>query len=178
MIEATERGLVQIYTGDGKGKTTAAVGQAIRALGHGYRVYMLQFMKGSTNYGELITAAASLPGFKIVQSGRHEFVDRANPAPVDVRLAEEGLALAGRVVMSGEYDMVILDEINVALDFGLIPLEEVLTLVKNKPVKIDLILTGRDAPPALLDVADLVSEVREVRHHYRNGVQAREGIEF
>ncbi|KKM12863.1 cobinamide adenolsyltransferase [Clostridiales bacterium PH28_bin88] len=178
MYNVNRRGLIQVYTGNGKGKTTAAIGQAVRALGHGYKVFMLQFMKGSKNYGELRAAEKFLPGLTIVQSGRHEFVDKQNPEPVDVRMAREGLALAQEAIMSDKYDMVILDEINVALDFGLIPLDEVLALLNAKPSHIDLILTGRYAPEAIMRLADLISEIREGKHHYRDGVQAREGIEY
>jgi len=177
-MEVKRRGLIQVYTGNGKGKTTAALGQALRALGHGYRVLMLQFMKGSENYGELQAAARYLPGFEIIQSGRHEFVNKANPEEVDLRLARQGFNLAREVFFSGRYDMVILDEINVALDFGLIPLEEVLELIAAKPPDLDLILTGRYAPAEILAVADLISDIQEVKHHYARGVEAREGIEY
>jgi len=128
-------GTVQVYTGDGKGKTTAALGLAMRAVGHGLSVYMLQFMKGSSNYGEL-TSAAKLPGFTIEQSGRDEFVDRKNPAQVDVEMAARGLEKARAIVMSGDYDVVILDEANVALDFGLISLEDVLALIESRPAHV------------------------------------------
>jgi cob(I)alamin adenosyltransferase len=168
---------VQVYTGDGKGKTTASLGLALRAVGHGLTVYMLQFMKGSPNYGEL-SSAEKLPGFTIVQSGRDEFVDRANPAQVDIAMAAEGLEKARAAVTSGDYDIVILDEANVALDFGLISLEDVLSLIEARPEHVELILTGRGAHPEVVKAADLVSEVLNIRHHYDTGVEAREGIEF
>ncbi|WP_088553216.1 cob(I)yrinic acid a,c-diamide adenosyltransferase [Calderihabitans maritimus] len=171
------KGLIQIYTGNGKGKTTAALGQALRAAGHGLRVYMLQFMKGSENYGE-VKISSLLPTFTIVQSGRHEFVSKENPDPIDIELAEQGLRLAREAIFSGRYDMVILDEINVALDFGLIDLERIIEIIKNKPPELDLILTGRYAPLELYELADLVSEIRDVKHHYYKGVKAREGIEY
>lgn len=170
-------GTVQVYTGDGKGKTTAALGLALRAVGHGLTVYMLQFMKGSSNYGEL-TSAAKLPGFTIEQSGRDEFVDRANPAQVDIDMAAEGLAKAREALSGGEFDVVILDEINVALDFGLLSLDDVLALVETRPPHVELILTGRSAHPEIVRAADLVSEVLNIRHHYDAGIQAREGIEY
>lgn len=169
---------MQVYTGNGKGKTTAALGQAIRALGHGQRVFMLQFMKGSKNYGELKIASRLAPDFIIEQSGRDEFVDKLNPAPVDIELARQGLARAKEILASGEFDMVILDEINVAVDFGLLPVEEVTAMLKSRPRHIDVVLTGRYAHPDILALADLVSDVQEVRHHYHRGVEAREGIEF
>jgi cob(I)alamin adenosyltransferase len=171
------RGTVQVYTGNGKGKTTAALGLAVRALGHGMTVYMLQFMKGSSNYGELSTARM-LPGFIIEQSGRDEFVDRSNPAQVDIDLAREGLRKARAVLESGDHDVVILDEINVALDFGLVSLKDVLDLIAARPDHVELVLTGRSAHPEIVKAADLVSEVLNIRHHYDAGVEAREGIEY
>ena len=170
-------GTVQVYTGDGKGKTTAALGLAMRAVGHGLSVYMLQFMKGSSNYGEL-ASAEKLPGFTIEQSGRDEFVDRKNPAQVDIDFAARGLEKVRAAVMSGEYDIVILDEANVALDFGLIDLKEILSLIESRPAHVELVLTGRSAHPDVVRAADLVSEVLNIRHHYDTGVEAREGIEF
>jgi len=170
-------GTVQVYTGDGKGKTTAALGVALRAVGHNLSVYMIQFMKGSPNYGEL-EAARRLPGFVIEQSGRDCFVDRADPAPEDVRLAREGLEKARRAVSGGEYDVVILDEINVAVDFGLLTLADVHDLIDLKPGHVELILTGRSAHPEVVRRADLVSEVLNIKHHYDAGVEAREGIEY
>ncbi|MHB1125554.1 MAG: cob(I)yrinic acid a,c-diamide adenosyltransferase [Bacillota bacterium] len=177
-MEKQKRGLVQVYTGNGKGKTTAALGQALRALGHGYKVMMVQFMKGSKNYGELQAVEKNLPDFVIIQSGRHDFVNKQNPEKIDIDLARQGLSIAREAVVSGSFDMLILDEINVALDFGLIPLAEVLELIVTRPVQLDLILTGRYAHGEILAVADLVSEVQEAKHHYASGVQAREGIEF
>jgi cob(I)alamin adenosyltransferase len=171
------RGTVQVYTGDGKGKTTAALGLALRAAGHGLRTYVIQFMKGSSNYGEL-KAAESLEGFVIEQSGRDSFVDRKNPAPEDVELAQQGLEQARAAIGSGEYDIVILDEINVALDFGLVTLDEVRGLIVAKPPSLELILTGRSAHPEIVKLADLVSEVLKIKHHYDAGVEAREGIEY
>ena len=171
------RGLVMVVTGDGKGKTTSALGQALRALGHGYRVAMFQFMKGR-KYGELLAAERFLPGLAIRLCGLDSFVMRDNPAPVDVEMAREGFALAREAVRSGAYDMVILDEINVAVDFRLIPLKDVLDLVAEKPPALDLILTGRYAAPELIAIADTVSEIREVKHHYAAGVKDRAGIEY
>ncbi len=171
------RGTVQVYTGDGKGKTTASLGLALRAVGHGLAVYMIQFMKGSRNYGELISAE-KLPGFVIEQSGRDEFVDRDNPAPVDVEFARAGLEKARHALTGGGYDVVILDEINVALDFGLVSLEDVFALIDAKPDNVELVLTGRAAHPEIVKRADLVSEVLNIKHHYDAGVEAREGIEY
>lgn len=174
---SVQRGLVQVYTGNGKGKTTAALGQALRAIGHGWRVYMVQFMKGSREYGEL-TAARHLPGLTIVQSGLPTFVRKGSPGEEDVRLAREGMRLAREAINGGQYELVILDEINVAVDYGLVPLEEVLELLRQRPPHVNVILTGRYAAPALAAEADLVSEVLEIKHHYHQGVQARAGIEY
>ena len=171
------RGLVMVVTGDGKGKTTSALGQALRALGHGYRVAMFQFMKGR-KYGELLAAERHLPGLVIRLCGLDSFVMRDRPAPVDMEMAREGFAQARQAVLSGDFDMVILDEINVAVDFKLIPLKDVLDLVAEKPPALDLILTGRYAAPELIAVADTVSEIREVKHHYAAGVKDRAGIEY
>ena len=168
--------MIQVYTGDGKGKTTAALGQALRALGHGMKVYMIQFMKGRT-YGELITADSHLPEFTIVMSGRDEFVKKGEPEEIDVRMAREGFELAKQVVEKGEHQMLILDELNVAVDYGLLPLQEVLDFLGSCPRDMEIVCTGRYAPQELIDLADLVSEVREVKHHFQQGVKMRKGIE-
>lgn len=172
-----QRGTVQIYTGDGKGKTTAALGQALRAKGHGLKIIVIQFMKGKINYGEL-KAVKKLSGFTIEQYGLPTFVDKSNPSKKDIELAKKGFLRSKEVVMKGKYDMVILDEINVALDYGLVPLDGVLDLIRKKPKKMELVLTGRYAPKELIEIADLVTETREIKHHYQKGIQARKGIEY
>jgi cob(I)alamin adenosyltransferase len=166
-----------VFTGTGKGKTTAAFGQALRAIGQGYRVFGLQFMKGR-KYGEFIAAGKYLPCLTIRMFGLDSFVMRDNPAAIDIELAQKGLAAAKKAINSGKYDMIILDEINVALDFKLIDLQEVVELIKNKPVSLDLILTGRYAPPEIIELADTVSEVKEVKHHYNKSIKDRAGIEY
>jgi cob(I)alamin adenosyltransferase len=171
------KGLVFVYTGNGKGKTTAAMGQALRAIGHGLKVVVIQFMKGK-KYGEVLAAEKYLPGVDIYQCGLDSFVMRGNPAPVDVELAQKGLNIAREALTAGKYDMVILDEINVALDFKLISLGEVIEIMKQKAPSTDLILTGRYAPPEIIELADTVSEVREVKHHYAAGVKERAGVEY
>jgi cob(I)alamin adenosyltransferase len=173
----TDKGLVMVITGNGKGKTTAAFGQALRAVGQGYRVFVLQFMKGR-KYGEFIAAEKYLPLLTIRMSGLDSFVMRDNPAAIDIEWAQKGLAAAQKAIASGKHDMVILDEINVALDFKLISLPEVIELIKNKPASLDLILTGRYAPPEIIELADTVSEVQEVKHHYNAGIKDRAGIEY
>jgi cob(I)alamin adenosyltransferase len=172
-----KRGLVMVITGNGKGKTTSAFGQALRAIGQGYRVCMIQFMKGR-KYGEVIAGEKYLPDLTFYQFGLDSFVMRDNPAGIDVELARQGFEKAKEVIRSGEYDMVILDEINVAVDFGLIPEEELLDLVKSKPAELDLLLTGRYASEKLREIADLVSEVTEIKHHYNAGIKDRAGIEY
>jgi cob(I)alamin adenosyltransferase len=171
------RGLIMVYTGNGKGKTTAAMGQAMRALGHGGKVFVVQFMKGR-KYGEVLCAEKYLPDLVMCRCGLDSFVMKDQPAPVDIELAGQGLKMAEKAVVSGEYNMVILDEINVALDFKLIPLDDVLAIIKNKPAAVDLILTGRYAPPEIVEAADMVSEIREIKHHNAKGVKERAGIEF
>lgn len=171
------RGMVQIYTGNGKGKTTAALGLALRSSGQGKKVMMIQFLKGKVNYGEL-RSARKLPGFTIRQFGRPSFVDKKNPHPADVSGAEQALAFAKKIMAGGKYDMVILDELNVALDFKLVPLKDVLEMMAAKPEKLELVITGRYAHPKLIKLADLVSEVREVKHYFSRGVPARKGIEY
>lgn len=172
-----ETGLVQVYTGNGKGKTTASLGLAFRAVGHGFKVYVLQFMKGSTVYGELESARRLAPQLTIEQIGRDTFVSRSHPDPVDVDMARHGLERAREIVLSGDYDLVILDEINCAVDFGLVPLDDVKELVRLKPLRTELVMTGRGAHPEIVEMADLVTEMREIKHYYNSGQHARTGIE-
>lgn len=171
------KGLVQVYTGDGKGKTTAALGLALRAVGQGRKVYMIQFMKGWPLSRELETVQR-IPNLTLRQFGRPNFVNKKNPHPIDICLAHEALAHAQEIVMAGQHDLVILDEINVALDFGLIPLAEVLALIAGRPPHVELVLTGRYAPREIIAQADLVTEMRQIKHPYDEGVEARRGIEF
>lgn len=172
-----EQGCIQIYTGNGKGKTTAALGLAFRALGRGMKVFMLQFMKGGGPYGEHAAAERFAPDFTIIQTGRPGWVDRDNPDPEDVRLAREALETARTALTSGEYDLVILDEVNGAVSFGLLPVEDLLILMEQRPLCVELVLTGRNADERVIAAADLVTEMREIKHYYRAGVPARVGIE-
>ncbi|HHY34225.1 MAG TPA: cob(I)yrinic acid a,c-diamide adenosyltransferase [Firmicutes bacterium] len=173
------RGLIMVYTGDGKGKTTAALGLALRQVGWGRRVLVIQFMKGRGNvYGERIAAEKYLPLLEIEQHGRDEFVNLSDPAPVDIELARKALGRAKEALESGRYGMIVLDEVNVAVYAGLLSVQEVLALIDSKPDDVDLVLTGRYARQEVMDRADMVSEVREVKHHYRKGVPAQEGIEY
>ncbi len=168
--------MIHVYTGDGKGKTTAALGLGMRAAGHGKRVLMVQFMKGRTNYGEL-SSAKMIPGFTIVQFGRPDFVDKRNPDPRDIEGAREAMDYALEAAKLRSCDLMILDELSVALDFGLVGIDRVKEFIGAKPEEMELVITGRNAPQALIELADLVTEMREVKHYYRKGVQARQGIE-
>lgn len=170
-----ERGYIQIYTGEGKGKTTAALGLAIRASGHGLRTYIGQFMKGQPS-GENMALQGN-PFIHIEQYGEASFLRREEISPRDIALAQSGLERALSAMTSGEYDIVILDEVNTAVWFGLLKEEQVLELLDRKPPMVELILTGRRAPEALLARADLITEMHEVKHYFRDGVTGRSGIE-
>jgi cob(I)alamin adenosyltransferase len=167
-------GLVQVYTGDGKGKTTAALGLALRAAGWGVRTYIAQFLKGQ-DYGELHSLARLAPLITIEQFGKPEFIRQASAE--DIVLAQLGFARARAALLSGEYQIVILDEICVALHFGLLKLAQLLELIDQRPPSVELVLTGRRAPQELIDRADLVTEMREIKHPFQRGVPARKGIE-
>ena len=187
-----ERGLIHVYTGDGKGKTTAALGLALRAAGCGFCTYVCQFLKGQ-EYGELkaarwleagAVAQRQRPPITIERFGQPTFVRLSadgtgtTASEEDVRLAREGLAAARRAMEGGQYELVVLDEINVALYFQLLTVQEVLEVIDQKPEGVELVLTGRRVPDEILACADYVTEMREVRHPYQQGVRARRGIEF
>lgn len=168
--------MFQVYTGDGKGKTTAAFGLALRAAGHGWRVLVIQFMKGDPEYGEVI-AAKYVPGLEVRQFGLPTFVERGNPSAEDLRLAAEGLAAARAALSVRSHRLVILDEMNVAVDYGLVRLEDALALVEECPEGVELVFTGRGAKRQVLERADLVSDIKCVRHPFEKGVLSRAGIE-
>jgi len=172
-----EKGLVQVYTGDGKGKTSAAFGLALRATGRGLKVYVIQFIKGGFDYGELYVLD-KLPNITLKAFGRGKFITAKPPDQEDIRFAEQALQLAEQIIKNGEHDIVILDEINVALSLKLVGLEEVLELIRNKPSHVELVLTGRHAPDRIIDAADLVTEMKEVKHPFSKGFPARKGIEY
>ena len=172
----TRKGVFLVITGGGKGKTTSGFGCALRALGHGFRVAVIQFMKGRI-YGELEVLRDRLH-VDVHQFGRNVFVDPKNLDPRDVALARAGLDKAWEIVRGGRHDLLILDEINVVADFGMVPAEEVLELAKARPRWMDLILTGRKAPAEFVEAADTVSEVREIKHHYKKGIESRAGMEY
>jgi cob(I)alamin adenosyltransferase len=172
-----ETGLVQVYTGNGKGKTSAALGLALRALGRGLKVYIIQFIKGGFDYGER-HALERFDNLKLKAFGSGRFITEKPPKEEDVRFAKEALELAEKVVACGEYDIVILDEVNVALSLKLLKTADIVRLARNKPKHVELVLTGRYAPPEIIEVADLVTEMKEVKHPFKKGMPPRKGIEY
>lgn len=171
-----EKGYIHVYTGNGKGKTTAALGLALRAVGAGMKVFIAQFVKGMP-YSELDVIRDYLPGIEIRQYGRGCFIVHS-PSPEDVDAARVGFYHVSEIVMSGTYDLIILDEIFIALYYQLIDLQDVLDMLDRKPIRLELVLTGRYAPREIIDKADLVTEMTEVKHYFNSGVEARKGIEF
>lgn len=171
------KGFIQIYTGNGKGKTTAALGLALRAAGHGQRVYIGQFLKGQM-YGELVSVKKLAPHIVIEQFGRKGFIHvTENPDDEDIERAKRGLKRCFKAMLSKKFRIVILDEINVAVDLKLITEQEVHDLLGQKPEQVEVVLTGRYAPPSFIKRADLVTEMKEKKHYYRRGIMARQGIE-
>lgn len=182
---AKRTGLTIVYTGDGKGKTSAALGAAMRALGHGWKVLVIQFFKGDwpVVYGELELAKRLTPQFEVLQLGRGfvKIMGDKKPFEEHVEAAQAALQLTRERLLSGHYDLVILDEVIYALgylDFKLIELKDVLQLMKEKPPQTHLILTGRNAPVELVEAADLVTEMREVKHPMKRGIPAQQGVDF
>jgi cob(I)alamin adenosyltransferase len=179
-LPETRKGLVLVYTGPGKGKTTAALGVGLRAVGQGLKVLMVQFIKGSWHYGEL--DAARMLGddkFRILPMGRGFVkVGVEKPDAEDVRRVEEAWQFASEQLLSGEYDLVILDEINYAISYKMLEPEKVLAALRRKPEMVHVILTGRNAHPTLTEFADLVTEMREVKHPYQQGILAQRGIDY
>ncbi|OAT86127.1 cob(I)yrinic acid a,c-diamide adenosyltransferase [Desulfotomaculum copahuensis] len=174
------KGLILVFTGNGKGKTTAALGMGMRAWGQGMKVLVLQFIKGGWKYGELKTIAQLGPRFEVRQLGEgFTQVDNGVSMEEHRSAARAALAEADKELAAGNCDLIILDEILYAIKFKLITLEEVLALLDKKPSRLHLVLTGRDAPPEIIDRADLVTEMKEVKHHYRQqGIKAQRGVEF
>jgi cob(I)alamin adenosyltransferase len=172
-----KQGLVQVYAGNGKGKTTAALGLAIRAAGHGLTVEIVQFMKGWRGYGEL-RGAERLPTVAIWTFGREGWVHPERPEQEDYERASAALAHARNVMLGGSVEILVLDEINVALDYGLLGLESVLALLDDRPAGVELVLTGRNAHPEVIGRAHLVTDMRKVKHPHDQGTSGRLGIEF
>ena len=174
-----DRGLIIVYTGNGKGKTTAALGLAFRALGRGKRVFMVQFIKGAWVSGEIETAKRFAPQMEIVPMGKG-FVPTpaAKSNPKHVEAVKQAWELGVQRAESGDYDVVIFDEINNALSYGMLDQEVVLGFLRSKPHRLHVVLTGRNAPADLVELADLVTEMRDIKHPYQQGIRAREGIDF
>jgi cob(I)alamin adenosyltransferase len=177
MTMALERGCIQVYTGNGKGKTTASLGLALRAVGRGLKVCVFQFIKGGGRYGEHLAAEKLAPLLTIIQTGRPGWVNTKDITE-DRRVAQEAFVQAEELLASGEYDLFVCDEINGAVGFGLIDVEQVLELISRKPEKVELVLTGRNAHELVIKAADLVTEMREIKHYYKVGIPARTGIEM
>jgi cob(I)alamin adenosyltransferase len=173
-------GLTIVFTGDGKGKTSAALGIALRASGHGMYVSVVQFVKSQTPTGEVRAAERLLPEIEIVSLGRGFVNCFGDTTPLDDHrnAAREALVLTRQRMMSGSWDILVLDEVNTAVTLGLIDVRDVLDLVREKPAKLHLILTGRGAHPDIIALADLVTEMRNVKHPYEQGIPARKGIDF
>jgi len=167
--------MIQVYTGNGKGKTTAAIGLALRAAGAGLNIYIAQFVKGRC-YNE-IKALRKISKIKVEQFGRSCFIKKL-PEKVDFKLAVNGLKRVNEIITKRKYQVVILDEINIAIKFKLIPLNDLLKLIKDAPKGVELVLTGRYAHPKIIKLADLVSDIKGIKHYYHKGVKARRGIEF
>jgi len=174
------RGWVIVYTGDGKGKTTAALGIALRASGHNMKVCMIQFVKGSWFTGELKSSQLLAPNFEIVRAGKGfvGIIDDKKPFSEHVAAAKKAMRESEKMISSGMYDIVILDEINYAVNRKLIGIRSVLSLIHGRPANVTLVLTGRGAPRAIIDSADLVTEMRKIKHPYEKGMTARKGIDF
>lgn len=168
-------GLIHVYMGDGKGKTTGALGLVVRMAGSGGKTAFIQFMKGWP-YSE-VRGLSFLPGVTLVQTGRPDYIYPGHIDPVDFAEAQKGVSAARDALMSGCYDLVVLDEINVAISFGLVALSDVIEMLKQKPLNVEVVLTGRNPPRDLVDLADLVTDMVEIKHPYKNGILARKGID-
>ena len=180
MPKESRRGLVIVYTGDGKGKTSAALGALVRAVGYNWKVCMIQFIKGSWHYGEMDGVKRLVPNVEFIQAGEgfYKIVDDKLPEVVHKQAAQEGLRLAREKILSNQYDLIILDEINNTVQTELLSVAEVMGLLDLRPKWLHLMLTGRGAPPALIERADLVTEMREIKHPYQKGLMAQKGIDF
>lgn len=173
------KGLIIVFTGPGKGKTTAAMGMALRAVGHGLKILMIQFIKGGRHYGELDTAKKLSPYLSIIPMGKG-FIrfDRKGPDEEDKKAVREAWDFFLEKMASEEYQMIILDEINYVVDYGLLPVKDLLDALEKKPPGLHLVLTGRNAHPQLIERADLATEMREIKHPFRRGVKAQKGVEY
>ena len=173
-------GLVIVYTGNGKGKTTAALGLAMRAIGYEHKVCMLQFIKGSWHYGEMDSSKKLEPNFELIAIGKGfvGILDDNSPREEHEKYAAEALRICREKINSGNYNVVILDEVNYAINLGLIDVQEIIKLIKEKPSNLDLVLTGRDVKEEIVELADLVTEMKEIKHPFKSGIKAKKGIDF
>ena len=177
-----QHGYIQVYTGDGKGKTTASLGLAMRALGRCWKVLIIMFTKGGDDYGELNSFVNLSPAIKdnlkIVQAGLDRIVYKNNETEDDVREIKKGWELAKKAIKNDEYQLIILDEANIAIDMGFLDVDEVVEVLKNKPEEMEIVLTGRNAHPKIIEIAHLVSEIKPIKHYWDTGIAARKGIEY
>ncbi len=173
-------GLVIVYTGNGKGKTTAALGMALRAVGYNHKICMIQFIKGSWPYGEMVSVKRLEPELELIIVGKGfvGIIDDKSAREDHIKIAQEAIQVSKEKIQSGNYNIVILDEINYAINLGLIDLNDVLNLIKSKPEKLNLVLTGNHAKNEIIDVADLVTEMKEIKHPFKSGIKAKKGIDF
>ena len=176
----SKNGLTIVYTGKGKGKTTAALGIALRATGYKKKICMIQFIKGSWHYGEMESSKRLEPEFEMVAIGKGfvGIIDDKSPKEDHQKIAKEAIRISNEKIQSGKYDIVILDEVNYAVNLNLISLDDVLNLIKSKPENMDLVLTGNYAKEEVIEVADLVTEMKEIKHPFQKGIKAKEGIDF
>ena len=176
----SKNGLTIVYTGKGKGKTTAALGIALRATGYKKKICMIQFIKGSWHYGEMESSKRLEPEFEMVAIGKGfvGIIDDKSPKEDHQKIAKEAIRISNEKIQSGKYDIVILDEINYAVNLNLISLDDVLNLIKSKPENVDLVLTGNYAKEEVIEAADLVTEMKEIKHPFQKGIKAKEGIDF
>jgi|TARA_Y100001947_G_scaffold141895_1_gene133789 cob(I)alamin adenosyltransferase len=175
-----QKGLVIVYTGGGKGKTSAALGLVLRAVGYNHKVCMVQFVKGSWHYGELDSAKRLAPEFEMITAGKGfvGILDDKSPREEHVKAANDTLMISREKILSGKYNVVILDEINYAVQLELLKLDDVIDLIKSKPAELDLVLTGNHATKEVIELADLVTEMKEIKHPFKSGLKAKKGIDF
>ena len=176
----SQKGLVIVYTGGGKGKTSAALGLVLRAVGYNHKVCMIQFVKGSWHYGELDSAKRLAPEFEMITAGKGfvGILDDKSPREEHVKAANDTLMISREKIASGKFDVVILDEINYAIQLELLKLDDVIDLIKSKPAELDLVLTGNHAAKEVIELADLVTEMKEIKHPFKSGLKAKKGIDF
>jgi cob(I)alamin adenosyltransferase len=173
-------GLIIVYTGGGKGKTTAALGMALRAVGYNHKICLIQFIKGSWPYGEMVSLKRLEPELELIIAGKGfvGIIDDKSPREEHIKIAKQALQISKEKVQSGAYNIVILDEVNYAINLGLIDVKDVLELIKSKPENLNLVLTGNHAKQEIIDLADLVTEMKEIKHPYKLGIKAKKGIDF